>query len=47
MVVQYLVQTKTTNDLLTQAELTTLGVSDWNLVSVIQEGLSVIYIFSK
>ena len=47
MVVQYLVQTKTTNDLLTQAELTTLGVSDWNLVSVIQEGLSVIYIFRK
>ncbi len=47
MVVEYLVQTKTTNDLLTQAELTTLGVSDWILAGIIQEGLSVIYIFRK
>jgi hypothetical protein len=47
MVVFYNVETRTTNNLLTEAELTTLGVSDWNLVSVIQEGLSVIYIFSK
>jgi hypothetical protein len=47
MVVQYLVETKTTNDLLTQADLTTLGASDWELTAVIQDGLSVIYIFSK
>lgn len=47
MVVQYLVQTKTTTDLLTQSDLTTLGISDWELVTVIQEGLSVIYIFKK
>ena len=47
MVVQYLVETRTTNALLTQSDLTTLGVSDWELVTVIQEGLSVIYIFKK
>lgn len=47
MVVQYLVETKTTTDLLTQADLTTLGASDWELVTTIQEGLSVIYIFKK
>jgi hypothetical protein len=47
MVVQYKVETKTTNTLLTEAELITLGTSDWVLISVIQDGLSVIYIFSK
>jgi hypothetical protein len=47
MVVTYQVETRTTDNLLTQSELNTLGASDWNLVSVIQEDRSVIYIFSK
>ena len=47
MVVEYNVETRTTTSLLTEAELTVLGTSNWNLVGVIQDGLSVIYIFSK
>jgi len=47
MAVEYNVETRTTCTLMTEAELTALGVSNWNLVSVIQDGLSVIYIFSK
>lgn len=47
MVVEYKVETRTTQQLLTEAELTTLGLSDWDLAGIIQEGLSVIYIFKK
>ena len=47
MVVEYKVETRSSQRLLTEAELTTLGLSDWNLVAIIQQDLSVIYIFSK
>ena len=47
MVVLYNVETRTTQNLLTEAELTVLGAADWELVEIIQEGLSVIYIFKK
>ena len=47
MAIEYNVETRTTQNLLTEAELTAIGVSDWDLVQIIQDGLSVIYIFKK
>ena len=47
MAIQYKVETRTTQSLLTEAELTALGLLNWELVQVIQEGLSVIYIFKQ
>jgi len=47
MVVAYMQEVRTTDSLMTVTELDALGASDWQLISVIQNDRSVIYIFSK
>ena len=47
MVVLYNVETRTTQQLLTEAELTVLGAADWELIQIIHNNQSVIYIFKK
>ena len=47
MALTYDVVTRTTQDLMTAAELTVKGDDSWELVGIIQNDLTVIYIFKK
>ena len=47
MAVLYKVETRSTVSPLTEAELTTLGAADWELIQIITKDMSLIYIFKK
>jgi hypothetical protein len=47
MAVVFRQEVRTTNSLLTTTELDAIGTDDWNLVGIIQQDQSVVYVFSK